>query len=154
MDSLKQWALCLIIGATAGTLVMALSPRGSTDKTVRAVVGIFIVAVIGAPFVNILKNSYTAEVFAAYDYADNGDDMSKFMLDSFCVTVKTEIENTASYIGIPLEKVQIEADIDAENCIIIHSISVEIKPHFLNKAAELSDILSKKTGAYVTVNAE
>lgn len=154
MDSLKQWALCLIIGAAAGTLVMVLSPRGSMDKTVRAVVGIFIVAVISVPFADMLKSDYAAEAMAVYDYADDGEDMRKYMLDSFCESVKKELEKTASDIGVPLGEIYIEAEIDADNCIIIHKISVETDPGFSGKATELSAALSEKTGVHVTVIAE
>lgn len=154
MDSFKQWALCLIVGAAAGTLVIALSPRGSMDKTVRAVIGIFVVAVISAPFADMLKNSGTAEVFAAYDYSDGIENMSGFMLESFCESVKNELKKSASAIGIPLKEIYIEADIDTNNCIIIHKISVEIEPEFADKAKELSSALSEIAGAYVTVIAE
>lgn len=154
MDSLKQWALCLIVGALAGTVVTALSPRGATSKTVRAVAGIFIVAVIGVPFTDMLEGSYSAEAFAAYDY-DYGDaDMSDFLLESFCESVKKELETAALQAEIPFEEIFIEADIDTENCIIIHNITVRVGSDFSDKSAELSDILSKSAGVYVTVIAE
>lgn len=154
MDSLKQWALCLIVGAMAGTLVVALSPRGSMDKTVRAVIGIFVVAIISAPFAHMLKSSSTADVFAVYDYIGADVNMSDFMLESFYKTVENELKKTSSAIGIPLKEIYIEADVDAENCIIIQKISVEIEPEFLDKSAELSSVLSENTGAYVAVIAE
>lgn len=154
MDSFKQWALCLVIGAAAGTLVMALSPRGSTDKTVRAVVGIFIVAVIGTPFADMFRSSYAAEVFAEYDYADSGGDMREFMLDSFCDSVKKELKKTSVELGIPFDEILTEADIDENNCIIIHKITVKIGSEFSDKSAELSAALSENTGVDVTVIAE
>ena len=43
LEVLRQWALSLIIASAAGTFAMVLSPRGSMDKTVRVVVGIFVV---------------------------------------------------------------------------------------------------------------
>lgn len=154
MDSLKQWALCLVIGAAAGTLVMVISPRGATNKTVRAVVGIFIVAVIGVPFADMIKSGCATEVFAAYDYSDGDADMSEFMLESFCESVKKEIQNSARNIGVPLCEVVVEADTDADSCIIIHKITVKIDSEFSDKVSELSDILSKTTGVFVTVIAE
>ena len=154
MDLLKQWAICLIAAAMAATLVMTLTPRGSTNKTVRAVVGIFIVAVIGTPFVDMLNSGYVSDAFAVSDYSVGGDDMRDFLLESFCESVKTELENTASQLGISLDEINIEAELDAENCIIIHKISVETDSEYSEKSSEISDILSEKTGVNVTVNAE
>lgn len=154
MNSFKQWAICLVIGAVAGTLVMVMSPRGSMDKTVRAIIGIFIVAVIGMPFADMLKSGYTAESFAVYDYNDVREDMRDFMLDSFCESVKKELETVSSGFGVPLDKIFIEADIDANNCINIHKITAEICSGFSDKAVELSKILSEYAGVNVTVIAE
>ena len=155
MDALRQWALCLIIGATAGTFVMAISPRGSMDKTVRAVVGIFVVAAICSPLAELLKTDFTADAFADYDYAlQSEEDMYGYMLEAYRREVENRILSAADEQGTEISEIFISADIDADNCIIIQDITVTLTPEYLAQTADFSAYLSQLLGMGVTVNAE
>ena len=155
MDALRQWALCLIIGAAAGTFVMAISPRGSMDKTVRAVVGIFVVAAICAPIATLLKEDIGTEAFADYEFEEHGEDeLNGYMLEMFRSETEKIILSTADEFDIAVKDICINAEIDAENCIIIHSITVAVRMEDEPEKSSFSDTFFQKTGVRVTVNAE
>lgn len=155
MDALRQWALCLIIGAAAGTFVMAVSPRGAMDKTVRAVVGIFVVAAICSPLAGLLKTDFTADAFAEYEYAlQNEEDMYDYMLEAYRTEVEKRILSAADEMGTEIREIFISADIDANNCIIIQEITVTLASDYSDRTADFSRFLSEKTGVNVSVNAE
>ena len=155
MDILRQWALCLIIGAVAGTFVMAISPRGSTDKTVRAVVGIFVVAVICSPLADLINEDVSLNALAGFEYTENEDrQASKYMLEMFCKETEKIIISAADECNVAVGDICINADIDADDCIIIHEITVDVPMRYLSEKDAFSEFIFQKTGVAVTVNAE
>ncbi len=151
MDGLRQWALCLIIGGAAGTFAMALSPKGSMDKTLRAVIGIFIVAVICAPLARLENADEFLPVFAENDCADvfeETEKLNEYILSAYEETVKNEIETVAAEYGISPDKAEIEMHIDNDYCIIIQKIEVEISN---GNSDEFSLALQKRLGAPVII---
>lgn len=155
MDAFRQWALCIIIAAAAGTFACVISPKGSLDKTVRAVVGIFVVASICAPL-SQLKNIESADYkFAVSDYdEDITDSLSEYTLSACKSAVENEILSCAATYGIGVESMTVDAYIDKENCIIIQNIHVETHREDENKISGFSSEIEAKLGLHVTVNAE
>ena len=64
-DAFKQWAVSLIICALGGALISLLSPRGSMEKTLRAVIGIFVVSAICTPLLKLKKSDVFLPAFVA-----------------------------------------------------------------------------------------
>lgn len=155
MDALKQWALCLIIGAAAGTFVMAVSPRGLMDKTVRAVVGIFVVAAMCSPLANLLKEDISTYAFAGFESAEYGsDDMNEYTLELFRNETEKIIISAAGEHGVNVKEIYINADIDTECCIIIHEIAIATEQTDEQKITSFSADISDELGMAITVNAE
>lgn len=153
LEVLRQWALSLIIASAAGTFAMVLSPRGSMDKTVRAVVGIFVVAVICSPLAQMKDINFSVQAFAEYELeTENVEALRKQLVSACRNAVENQITDTARELGIEVESVEAEMNIDAENCIIIHKITVNITAENEEKAKEFSEILQKKLGVPVQVN--
>ena len=154
MDFLKDWALCLIAAAAAGTLVTVIVPRGSMDKTVRAVVGIFVVAVICSPLSDLNLTDEPIDVFAEYDGNDiNGHytgDMKERIINIFRETVETQVKETASELGAEVLSVNADISVDDEYCINIHKIDVYINR---SQSADMA-ILSEKIGEKLGVTAD
>lgn len=158
MDILKDWAMCLIAAAAAGTLATVVVPRGSMDKTVRAVVGIFVVAVICSPLAELDGQNLFTDAFGEYDDVFSADsytrEMQDYMIDLMKETVDSEIKKTADELGAKIKSVVSDISVDGENCINIHKIDVVInKTDFLDKE-ELSDKISERLGVPVSVTAE
>ncbi len=155
MDAFRQWAVCVIIAAAAGTFVTAISPRGSMDKTVRAVVGIFIVATICAPLSQLKSTDISEYAFSVSDYPDNGkaeDNMYEHMISVCKKTVEDETLLLADEYKIKVESIKSEMNIDENNCIIIRDIQIDIQYDSQNKTSEFSEKLSEILGVSVAVN--
>lgn len=153
LEVLRQWALSLIIASAAGTFAMVLLPRGSMDKTVRAVVGIFVVAVICSPLAQMKDINFSVQAFAEYELeTENVEALRKQLISACRNAVENQITDTARELGIEVESVEAEMNIDAENCIIIHKITVNITAENGEKTKEFSEILQKKLGVPVQVN--
>ncbi len=155
MEVLKQWAICIIFAAVAGAFVMIISPRGATDKTVRAVVGIFIVTAICTPLTMLQESDFVDLAFAWEEAPnDNSEALDEYILSVCKTAVNDTVNETAKEYGIMVEYIAIDAYIDEYNSIIIQNIQIEIQRHGLCSADDFSRKLEENLGAPVTVNAE
>ncbi len=157
MDFLKNWVLCLIVAAAAGTLATVIVPRGSMEKTVRAVVGIFVVAVICAPLSEIEDFDFSVNAFADSDGISFDDTyiekMNLQIIDICRNTVEKQIREIAKEQNVAVISVNADISVDAENCIIIHEIDVRIDEKYSEQTELLSEKFSKNLGIPVDVNA-
>lgn len=155
MDTFRQWMLCIIIAAAAGTFACAVSPKGSTDKTVRTVVGIFVVASICAPLSQIDFEKISVPAFEESYILENGDDMlNGYMLPACESAVKSAVSQTAAEYGFDIVSIVFDAYTDDNDCIIIQNIQVDIQCQNTEAISDFSRILAEKLGVPVTVNAE
>ncbi len=123
------------------------------DKTVRAVVGIFVVAVICSPLEEMKDIDFSVQAFAEYELeTENVEALRKHLVSACRNAVEKQITDTARELEIEVESVEAEMNTDAENCIIIHKITVNITAENGEKAKEFSGILQKKLGVPVQVN--
>lgn len=142
--------MCLIISAAAVAFVTIITPRGSTDKTVRAVAGIFVVSAIFTPFADISLDFSAADTAA--EYADvQVDDLSDSVLDACRRAAEDAVVSAANERGITVKEICIDTDINADNCIIIHSVTVAVDA---GNEAELEAVFGNALGVPVKVNAE
>lgn len=158
MEFVKNWALCLIAAAAAGTLATVIVPRGSMDKTVRAVVGIFVVAVICAPFAEIRESDLSVEAFAdSYetDFSNSyTEEMQERITDIFKETVDAQIKETASELNTDVISVNADISVDKDLCINIHKIDVVVNKNQFSDTAYLSEKISERLGVPTDVTAE
>ncbi len=123
------------------------------DKTVRAVVGIFVVSVICSPLAGIKDKSFSVEAVAEYELeTDNVADLQEHLVSACRDAVEMQVIRTAQELEITVETVEAEMNIDTENCIIIHKITIKISADCGKKAQLLSEILKEKLGVPVQVN--
>ena len=128
-------------------LVTIITPRGSTDKTVRAVAGIFVVSAVFAPFADISFD--LNEVSATVEYADiQSNDLSDSVLDACRNAAENAVVSEAEQRGITVNEICIDADINTDGCIIIHSVTVDTNG---GNADELESVFSNVLGVPVKV---
>lgn len=155
MNELKQWTLCLIIGAVAGAFAMAITPRGTMSKAVRAVTGVFIVASMCSPLSELLEKDVSINTFADSVYEDdNSDELNGYIMETFKNEIEKQILSVADRYNADVTEIYINADINTDGCIIIHKISVAVKSVANDGTSELSKKLSEEIGINISVNAE
>ncbi len=145
MDALKQWTLCIIVAAAAATFACAVSPRGSVEKTVRTVAGIFVIVSVCAPLSSLAGAEFAEYAFAA-SYDVNGSDtaLKEQMLESCKKAAEESLASVAKKHGITLVSIGVDAYTDENNCIIIQDIQAEVQTEnpgslgaFLDDAEEI-----------------
>lgn len=150
MDALRQWAVCIIVAAFAGAFVTVISPRGSMDKTVRAVAGVFVVAALCSPLAEIGNLNFSFEE-EDITYNENSflPDAEEKLAEIYADAVADRVNEIAAETGTQTESVDAEVSVDENGCIIIHKISVGIPNP--DSAEKLEKKLSEKLGVPVTV---
>lgn len=152
MDALKQWALCLILASVAGTFAVIISPRGSSDKTIKIVAGIFVVSAICSPLSEIIKLDSLETMLTISDYSgENSEQLREFLIDSFCSELEMKINSVLAEYNVVGAEIYINADIDADNCIIIRDVSVEIDGSLIDEKEEIGKRLKDFTGMDIAV---
>ncbi len=158
MDFLKDTAFCLITAAAVGTLVTVLVPRGAMDKTVRAVIGIFVVAVVCSPLSEIEKNDLTLDAFADFKEKDFNEfyeeDMNDALINTFRISLGHKLNEIAAELNFEILTVDSDISVDDERCINIQNIAIIIGRSELYNTEELSRMISKKLGLPVEVSEE
>lgn len=155
MDALKQWLVSIIAAAMAGTFVMSVSPRGSMDKTVRAIVGMFVVAAVCIPVLKISRADFSEYTFEQYGYSESElNELEDFVISTCKKTVSEEIYALAKENKINITGIETDIEYNAEKCIIIHAIKVLVESKDNVLFSDFCTTLEEKLGVPVTVNAE
>ncbi len=155
MDEIKQWAFCLIISAASATVLQLLSPRGSAERTLKTVIGVFLISAVCMPFLKAKKTDVGAvTAFNFYDFELNDIECSDIYVQSAESVIAYQVECAAEECGI--ESYFIESDIafDEQGCIIIHKIEVSVDENNPEKSCRFADILKERLGVAVTVTQE
>lgn len=127
MNEFRQWALCLIVTAAAGTFVCAVSPRGTTEKAVRSVVGIFVVVTVCTPLTQLEKTELAKDVFSdSYFMSDSSDDLKEQVLEQCKFSVEEQLAPVAEKHSVTVCSVAMDAYFDEYNSIIIQNIHLDI----------------------------
>lgn len=155
-DTLKQWAVSLIICAIGGTVISLLSPRGSMEKTLRAVIGIFVVSAICTPLLKFGKTELRLPAFAA-DAAEicvEADNLLEQTEKACKETVGRVVSDVMASAKIDGYEVETNVDIDENYCIIIQSIYVTLDSENSGSAAGIKAELQKRLGVPVEIICE
>lgn len=152
MDAFRQWALCIIISAAAGTFACAVLPRGSAEKTVRTVAGIFVVAAICAPLSQLDFEEFSLPAFArSYDTEADPEELDDYILSVCKSAADREISAAAKAHGITVEAVFIDAYVDENSCIIMQNIQIDIRSGDIKSASDFSEDVEKRIGVSVNI---
>ena len=158
MDFIKNTVLCLIAAAAVGTVAMVLVPRGAMDKTLRAVIGIFVVAVVCSPLSELQNGNLTVNAFADFEESNfnksYSEDMNSALINTFRTALDYSLNEIAAELKIEIASVDTDISVDDEQCIIIHEITITVTGSELYNMEELSRIISEKLGLPVDVSEE
>lgn len=154
MDAFREWTLCLIVSAAAGSIVCAVAPRGATDKTVRTVVGIFVVVTVCTPLTELAQTDFDYAFASSYNGSDSGEELNELMLENCRKAIEDELEAIAQKHKIEFTEVRLDAYIDEYNCINIQNIQLGSNGANYNGISSFEDEAEKILGIPVKVSVD
>ena len=121
MENVKQWALCVTFSALAAGVVFMLSPRGTTEKAMRATVSVFLIFSVTASLIPALSSLSFQSTVGAQTVTDTEltQVMNKQLIDAAQTAVRQAILDEVEAMGITPRKIEITADIDESGGIFI-----------------------------------
>lgn len=126
MEVIKQWSLSLIAAAAVSTLILFIAPSGNAEKSVKAVVGIFVVAAVCSPLAGVFSGEEKLAFAFESDYAFDAVAVDEIYKEQIEKEIKSQIEQAAAEFGLRLTNCEAEISSDESGCIIIHKIVVGI----------------------------
>lgn len=154
-DTFKQWAVGLIICALGGTVISLLSPRGSMEKTLRAVIGIFVVSAVCTPLVELKKADSFLPAFAAQSLpAIEAENLREQIEEACKSTAGRVIDEVMKSAGISNYEAAVNVHMNEEYCIIIQDIQIKIDSENIGSAAKIQAALQQKLNVKVNVICE
>lgn len=154
-DALRQWAVSLIICALGGTVISLLSPRGSMEKTLRAVIGIFVVSALCTPLMKLKKANTLLPAFVAYTEPEiQMQNLNGQMVSACKETIGKVVDEVLGAVGIDDYSVESNVDIDKEYRIIIQNIQVAVSSENNVSVGKIQAELCERLGVPVVVICE
>ena len=152
MDGFKSWAVSVIISALAGTVISIIMPKGSSEKTMRAVIGVFMVSAVCMPLADFKLSDETVASFSFEEYGENNaESLEKYLVAECEDTVGETIKEAAEKFGITEYEVVTDISKGTDGCIIIHAITVEVNEMNDARIRDFEIYLGEKLGVAVTV---
>ena len=126
MESIKQWALGLVLTSVIGTVVLVLSPSGPMERQVRLAVSLVLLIMLVRPLTGLLDIKDTG-------FENNGilkESTSYASDDYFIVAFKNELNNKLVELieneGINVVKTEIDVSVNEAKEVAVEGVVVFI----------------------------
>lgn len=145
MIEIKQWAYGITVAAIIGAIVLALSPKGSTEKLVKTAVSLFLMCAILYPFIS---GANPIELFEKielpeFDISISQNDSARNFLAN---ELKEKIAEILSQSGINDTDISIDISIENENEMKINSVQIFAAEEFENQFEKAENALRSQLG--------
>lgn len=145
MIEIKQWAYGITVAAIIGAIVLALSPKGSTEKLVKTVVSLFLMCAILYPFIS---GANPIEFFEKielpeFDTSISQNDSARNFLAN---ELQEKIAEILSQSGINDTDISIDISIENENEMKINSVQIFAAEEFKNQFEKAENALRSQLG--------
>lgn len=147
MDSVTAWAAGICLCTIVCAVLDMITPNGGTEKTVRFVLGLFMVCAVVVPLADF---SFDWNEITAEEQYEANTDLKEDIQNQGIQIVERELEqmiaDTAEPFGAVPEKTEINTDIDNENRISIVSVTVILNGKDAEKAIQIKNAVESELG--------
>ncbi len=123
MEFIRTWALGLCISAITGAVVIALSPSGSFEKSIRIVVSVFIICTMILPFSDSGSDIFQDDLFVSDESLSQAEKLSQEAYRQSEEYLRSSVITLLGNNGIFCDDVIIKMN-TADNAAVIQSITV------------------------------
>lgn len=145
MNGLSAWALSVSICAVIACVVEMMTADTKLEKTVRFVLGAFMLCAIIIPVGNMVSefSGVNFDRKMTYDISDSFTEQKISMLKN---EISTLVISTLSKENIYPQKVEVDMDISEDNCISMVSVTVVLDKKDREKAVKVTDTIKSELG--------
>lgn len=145
MNGLSAWALSVSICAVIACIVEMMTADTKLEKTVRFVLGAFMLCAIIIPVGNMASefSGVNFDSKMTYDISESFNEQKISMLKN---EISTLVMTTLSKDNIYPQKVETNMDISNDNCISMVSVTVVLDKKDREKAVKVTDTIKSGLG--------
>lgn len=124
MDEIKSWAFSVCAAAVVGGIVVMLSPRGGTGKTVKTAVSLFLLCVMLRPFMSGYMNRLSLDSAAESRIGTGDCSAAEYTVGSMKDALREKTDKILSDNGVKNSRTDIEISIDGDNNMSIDRVAI------------------------------
>ncbi len=145
MNGISSWATAISICAIICTIVEMLISDSKLEKTVRFVLGAFMICAIIMPITDMTDEISEVD----FNITMSDDSKEKFdiqKIELFKKQISSLVTSILSEENIYPQKIDVNMDIDENNSISIISVTVVLKKQDVEKANRVSYVIKTQLG--------
>ena len=159
MSAVKTWIFSLCTASIVGAIIQMMVPKGSMEKVMRVVVGIFFLSCIFVPLFEILPGiKYDFESGSSEEIqiiTQNMEDVTVSQTIDFAnIKITDAIAKTLDRNNINYKKIAVNYNISDVSDIYINEIQITMENQHEGQADKAMELLEKETGIKTFVSVE
>lgn len=148
MDKVTAWAAGICLCTIVCAVLDMITPNGGTEKTVRFVLGLFMVCAVAVPLADISFD--WNEISATTEQYEANTSLKEDIQNQGIEIIEQELEqmiiNTIEPFEVVPQKTEINMDIDNDNRISIVSVTVVLSGKDAEKAIQIKNTIESELG--------
>ena len=150
MDSIKQWALGITVSAVIGGIVLVLTPRGSTEKSVRTAVALVLLCAMLTPFMSGVNFT---EIFSGIEKSDKIDTahIESQITHQTETAVKEKITEILKENGILSAQVNIDISMSDNRELMIEKAEISADRKYSDSFSSAQEEIKNQLGIAVEI---
>ncbi len=153
METLRLWITGLCIGAITGSLILFLSPSGATAKSIRTIVGVFLICVTVMPILSGKEKIDFSLDIPENEYNQNQTDIINTAGEQLKSEIEEDIINQLQSVGAEVQRVDTDININGDE-ISVEKITVILKKEDMQKASQIKALIKENLGLITEVEYE
>lgn len=150
METVKQWAMGITVSAVIGAVILVVTPKGSTEKTVRTAVAIFLLCAILTPFMTGINFD---EIFSGIKKSEpiTTDKIESQIAHQTEDAVKEKISEILNENGIKSAEINIDISMNKDKELSVDKVKIFAEKIYSDSFEKAQKEIKNKTGIDVKI---
>ncbi len=152
MENVYSWAATVTVCSVIACIVEILTSNSSLEKTVRFVLGVFMLCVITVPIMDTVTQIEDIDISTEYEYDENSNEMKEAQIKILKSRIKELVEKTLGENDIKPLVTLITIDIDDNSNIKSINASVTLQDADAQAAVNAEKLIRTELGIECNVS--
>ncbi|MBP9989512.1 MAG: hypothetical protein KBT46_08440 [Ruminococcus sp.] len=150
MDTVKQWTIGIAVSAVVGTVILFLTPKGATEKTVRTCVALVLLCAVMTPFMSGIDFD---SIFIKTKNPEKIDtaEIESHLAQQTKIALKEKIEEILDNNGIISAKINIDISMNENREMRVEKFEIFADEKYKNNFKKAEDEIKSLTGIDVNI---
>ena len=152
MDIIRSWVTGVTAAAIIGAIVLALTPGGAVEKSVKTVVSVFLISSMILPLVKAENVNLDFKIDEGQTVTQN-EEIVKSLVEHFKEKLELSINETLNNSGIQVSQISIDINTNGDE-ISVEKIKIVLKKESADEVIRAKEILEKELSLQAEITAE